>query len=78
MLSEARVIQDLMNKIHLLSPKSRLYLIQLTCDSLTKEPAANEVNRPLQFGEFAGDNPSTWEDFQLAEWRPTAEYFNHF
>jgi hypothetical protein len=78
MLSEALVIQDLMNRINLLSPKRRLYLIELTCDSLAKEPAANEVNRPLQFGEFAGDNLSTWEDFKLAEWRPTDEYLNRF
>jgi hypothetical protein len=78
MLSKALVIQDLMNKIHLLSPKSRLYLIQLTGDRLTKEPDANTVNRPLPFGEFAGDHLATWEDFQLAEWRTTAEYLNRF
>jgi len=68
MLSESLVIQI----------KSRLYPIQLTGDSLTKEPDANAVNRPLTFGEFAGDHLSTWEDFQLAEWRPTAEYLNRF
>jgi hypothetical protein len=78
MLSESLVIQEMMNKIHRLSPKSRLYLIQLTGDRLTKEQDANEVNRPLQFGEFAGEIFSTWEDFKLAEWRPTAEYLNRF
>lgn len=78
MLSEPLVLHEMMNKINLLSPKSRLHLIQLTCDSLTKEQNANELNRPLQFGEFAGEKFSTWEDFKIAEWRPTDEYLNSF
>jgi hypothetical protein len=69
MLSESLVIQEI---------KSRLYLIQLIGDSHTKEQDAKEVNRPLQFGEFAGEIFSTGEDFKLAEWRPTDEYLYRF
>jgi len=78
MLSEQRVIQDIMSKVHLLSPKDRLYLIQLTCETLTRETVAEEFNRPLQFGEFVGEKFSTWEDFKIAEWRPTDEHLNDF
>jgi hypothetical protein len=78
MLSEPLILQDLMNKINLLSSKSRLQLIQCTCDSLTREQDTNELDRPLQFGEFAGERFSTWEDFKIAEWRPTDEYLNRF
>lgn len=62
-----------MNKVNLLSPKNRLYLIQLTCETLTRETVAEKFNRPLQFGEFIGEKFSTWEDFKIAEWRPTSE-----
>jgi hypothetical protein len=78
MLSEPLIIQDIMNKVNLLSPKDRLYLIQLTCESLTRETVAEKFNRPLQFGEFVGGKFSTWEDFKIAEWRPTDEHLNDF
>lgn len=52
MLSEPLIIQYIMNKVNLLSPKDRLYLIQLTCESLTRETVAEKFNRPLQFGEL--------------------------
>jgi len=78
MLSEPLIIQEIMNKINILSPKSRLYLIRLTCESLAREQDLQEVNHPLQFGEFAGETFSTEEDFRIAEWRPTDEYLNSF
>ncbi|GEM_PF-2583080 len=59
MLSEPLIIQEIMNKINILSPKSRLYLIRLTCESLAGEQDLQEINRPLQFGEFAGKTFST-------------------
>ena len=68
MLSEPLIIQDIMSKVNLLSPKDRLYLIQLTCETLTRETVAEKFNRPLQFGEFVGERFSTWEDFKIAEW----------
>ena len=78
MLSEPLIIQEVMNKINILSPKSRLYLIRLTCESLARDQDLQEINRPLQFGEFAGNILSTEEDFRIAEWRPTDEYLNSF
>ena len=78
MLSEPLIIQEVMNKINILSPKSRLYLIRLTCESLARDQDLQEINRPLQFGEFAGKTFSTEEDFRIAEWRPTDEYLNSF
>jgi len=35
----------------------------------------SEGSHPLRFGEFSGDvaSMSTWEDFTIAEWRPTDE-----
>ena len=63
----ATTIDHVMEEISMLSSEERLRLInrilESVLDSSTKKP-----HRPLKYGEFSGPNPSTEEDFKLAEW----------
>lgn len=72
MLAEAQMIEKIFNQVTQLSPEDRLRLVQRIIQTLIS-PLPSQQMRPLRFGEFKGNEAamSTFEDFALAEWRPT-------
>ena len=77
MLAETQVLDKIFNQVKQLSPEYRLRLVQRIVQTLVS-PCSLQEPQPLRFGEFGGDEASmsTWEDFAIAEWRPTVEELN--
>lgn len=74
MVADPQILENILTQVKQLSPEYRLRLVQDILQTLmTPTPIAQ--SRPLSFGEFSGDEAaiSTFEDFAMAEWRPTAE-----
>jgi hypothetical protein len=77
MLADTQALDKVFDQAKRLSPENRLRLIQRIIQTLVPF-SPHEEPRPLRFGEFGGDEASmsTWEDFSIAEWRPTDEELN--
>lgn len=74
MIADTKTLDEILSQVKQLSPEYRLRLMERIIHTLVT-PTNNEKSKPLQFGEFGGDEAlmSTWEDFMIAEWQPTNE-----
>ncbi len=74
MIADTQTLDRIFSEARRLSPEYRLRLVQRIIQTLVSSPSIQEP-QPLCFGEFGGDEAalSTWEDFAIAEWRPTDE-----
>lgn len=74
MITSAQTLDRIVSEARRLAPEYRLRLVQRIIQTLVTSSSALETE-PLRFGEFGGDeaNMSTWDDFTIAEWRPTDE-----
>ena len=74
MVADTQVLENILTQVKQLSPEYRLRLIQNILQTLIA-PTPISQPRPIRFGEFSGDEASmsTFEDFAIAEWRPTDE-----
>ena len=72
MTAQYQEIADLLDSIKRLPPEYRVQLMHGILDTLVPEHSG-EKSKILQFGEFKDfDGPlSTYEDYALAEWRPS-------
>ena len=68
-------IDRVMQEIYTLSVEDRLHLVGRIVDSMLSGPK-RKSHRPLKYGEFQGPNPSTEEDFKIAEWHLEDQDFN--
>lgn len=69
-MSSELTLERVIAEAEQLSPEDRLRLIQRVAETLlpAEQPARS---RPLQFGEFNGEQMSSEEDFAIVEWRPS-------
>ena len=74
MTTDTQTLDKIFSEARRLTPEYRLRLVQRIIQTLTPSSSLQEP-QPLRFGEFGGDEAkmSTWEDFAIAEWRPTDE-----
>lgn len=74
MTTDTQTLDKIFSEARRLTPEYRLRLVQRIIQTLTPSSPLQEP-QPLRFGEFGGDEAimSTWEDFAIAEWRPTDE-----
>ncbi len=74
MIADTQTLDRLFGEARQLAPEYRLRLVQRIIQTLVS-PSPLPQSNPLRFGEFGGDEAfmSTWEDFAIAEWRPTDE-----
>lgn len=74
MAADTQALDRLFSEAKHLSPEYRLRLVQRIIQTLVSSSPPQEP-QPLRFGEFGGEEAamSTWEDFALAEWRPSDE-----
>ncbi len=74
MVTDTQTLDRIFSEAKHLSPEYRLRLVQRIIQTLVS-PSPLQEPQPLYFGEFGGDEAamSTWEDFAIAEWRPTDE-----
>lgn len=77
MLADNQALDKIFSQAKKLPPEYRLRLVQRIIQTLVPYSRLQEP-QPLSFGEFGGDEESmsTWEDFLIAEWRPTDEELN--
>jgi hypothetical protein len=70
-------LEDILDRIRLLPPEYRLRLMQGILETLISNPSPQR-KQTLQFGEFKHyDGPmSTFEDYAIAEWRPSERELN--
>lgn len=77
MTADTQTVDRLFGEARHLSPEYRLRLAHRIIQTLV---SPSPVQQPdlLRFGEFGGDEASmsTWNDFAVAEWRPTDEELN--
>jgi len=75
-LTIGRDLEALLERIRLLPPEYRVRLMHGILETLT--PPSFEKTETLQFGEFRDfDGPfSTFEDYAVAEWRPSERELN--
>lgn len=66
-------VDELVQQATQLPVMERVQLIQRLTETLVTLPNPATNTGLWQFGIFKGDNPSTEEDFALAEWHPTDE-----
>ena len=74
MLADTKALDRIFSEVRHLAPEYRLRLVQRIIRTLVS-PTSLPAPQPLRFGEFGGDEAamSTFEDFAIAEWRPTDE-----
>lgn len=64
MSTEAQELEQIINRVQQLSPEYRLRLIQQVAQTLI-DTAPERRQQRLIYGNFAGDNMSTLEDFAI-------------
>jgi hypothetical protein len=74
MIPDTQTLDEIFSRAKQLTPEYRLRLVQRIIQTLVPASPVHEP-QPLRFGEFGGDEASmsTYEDFAIAEWRPTNE-----
>lgn len=74
MAADTQTLDRLFSEAKHLSPEYRLRLVQRIIQTLVS-PSPLQEPQPLRFGEFGGNEEAmaSWEDFTIAEWRPTDE-----
>lgn len=76
MIAEMQLLDNIIIQVQKLSAEYRLHLIQRITETLSKPSSTSLQSRPLEYGKYSGGYMSTWEDFSIAEWRPTEEELN--
>ena len=74
MVADTQTLDKILTQVKQMSPEYRLRLVQNILQTLIS-PLPPLQPQPIQFGEFGGDEASmsTFEDFTIAEWRPSDE-----
>ena len=74
MAADTQILENILTQVKQLSPEYRLRLVQRIIQTLIS-PTSSPQPQPIRFGEFSGDEASmsTFEDFAIAEWRPTGK-----
>lgn len=74
MIADMQIMENILSQVRQLSPEHRLYLVQNILQTLIS-PLPTSQPQPIRFGQFSGAEASmaTFEDFTIAEWRPTDE-----
>jgi hypothetical protein len=63
-------LERIVSDVKQLPPEFRVNLIQEIARTLIYQKPETS-SKPLCYGKFKGEKQSVWEDFSLAEWRPS-------